>query len=113
MKSLRRRLSKYQCKCCRANELFEDLVQDMLILEQDYDTEFIILSGYRCPTWNKKVGGSKNSEHMKGTAVDFTHTDQELLEEVAGDLQLEWDGGFSYYKDKKFIHIDKGRRRRW
>lgn len=30
-----------------------------------------ILSGYRCPELNKRIGGSKNSAHMKGLAVDF------------------------------------------
>jgi zinc D-Ala-D-Ala carboxypeptidase len=31
-----------------------------------------ISSGYRSPALNKAVGGSKNSAHMKGLAVDFT-----------------------------------------
>lgn len=32
----------------------------------------IISSGYRSPEVNLAVGGSKNSQHMKGEAVDFT-----------------------------------------
>ena len=31
----------------------------------------IISSGYRCPALNNKVGGSQNSAHTKGLAVDF------------------------------------------
>lgn len=31
-----------------------------------------ILSGYRSPAVNKVVGGSKNSAHMTGHAIDFT-----------------------------------------
>lgn len=31
-----------------------------------------ISSGYRSPALNKAVGGSKNSAHMSGLAVDFT-----------------------------------------
>jgi zinc D-Ala-D-Ala carboxypeptidase len=31
-----------------------------------------ISSGYRSPALNKAVGGSKNSSHMSGLAVDFT-----------------------------------------
>lgn len=30
-----------------------------------------ILSGYRSPAVNEAAGGSKNSQHMKGEAVDF------------------------------------------
>jgi zinc D-Ala-D-Ala carboxypeptidase len=32
----------------------------------------MISSGYRSPALNKAVGGSKNSQHMTGEAVDFT-----------------------------------------
>lgn len=32
----------------------------------------LISSGYRCPALNAAVGGSKNSSHMLGLAVDFT-----------------------------------------
>ena len=31
----------------------------------------IISSGYRCPALNNQVGGSQNSAHTKGLAVDF------------------------------------------
>ena len=31
----------------------------------------IVTSGYRCNALNKAVGGSKNSSHMLGTAVDL------------------------------------------
>jgi hypothetical protein len=34
-----------------------------------------ITSGYRSPEVNKKVGGSKNSAHMSGLAVDFSCSD--------------------------------------
>lgn len=32
----------------------------------------VVSSGYRSPALNKAVGGSKNSAHMQGFAVDFT-----------------------------------------
>jgi hypothetical protein len=31
----------------------------------------LILSGYRSPILNQKVGGSKNSQHMRGEAADI------------------------------------------
>lgn len=34
-------------------------------------TPLKINSGYRCPALNKAVGGSKNSQHLKGEAADF------------------------------------------
>jgi len=35
------------------------------------DVPFVITSGYRTPTHNKKVGGVKGSSHVKGYAVDI------------------------------------------
>lgn len=32
----------------------------------------IVHSGYRCPALNDLVGGSANSQHMRGEAADFT-----------------------------------------
>jgi len=34
-----------------------------------------ITSGFRCPAVNSTVGGSKNSQHMTGSAADFTVKD--------------------------------------
>jgi len=31
----------------------------------------IVTSGYRCPELNERIGGSKNSAHMKGFAADI------------------------------------------
>lgn len=31
----------------------------------------IVLSAYRTPDWNRKIGGAKNSQHMEGRALDL------------------------------------------
>lgn len=30
-----------------------------------------IVSGYRCPVWNARVGGIRSSRHLRGDAVDI------------------------------------------
>lgn len=40
-------------------------------LRESWGSAIIINSGYRCPTLNKAVGGSKTSVHQKGWAVDI------------------------------------------
>lgn len=40
-------------------------------IRDGYGKPIIITSGYRCPTLNAKVGGSKTSQHIKGQAVDI------------------------------------------
>jgi uncharacterized protein YcbK (DUF882 family) len=31
----------------------------------------LILSGHRCPVWNRSVGGATRSQHLLGTAADI------------------------------------------
>jgi uncharacterized protein YcbK (DUF882 family) len=72
-------------------------------------------SGVRCPSHNKKIGGSPTSSHMKGLAADiaFDGSDQafELLE--AGFME----GFMRMGKYDTFIHFDidsdKAQRRLW
>jgi hypothetical protein len=40
-----------------------------------YGKSIIITSGSRCEKHNKKIGGSKNSNHVKGLALDLMRTD--------------------------------------
>ena len=41
-------------------------------LREKYGKPITISSGYRCQELNKIVGGSKNSQHVKGLAADIT-----------------------------------------
>lgn len=41
-------------------------------LRTAYGKPITVNSGYRCEKLNKKVGGSKTSDHMKGMAADIT-----------------------------------------
>ena len=37
-----------------------------------------VTSGYRCPALNKKIGGSRYSQHQKGEAADFRVNKQDI-----------------------------------
>ena len=50
-----------------AKELFENIVQQV----RDNFGVTVINSGYRGPAFNEAVGGSSNSHHCKGEAVDI------------------------------------------
>lgn len=41
-------------------------------IREYFDRPLIITSGYRCNSLNQLVGGSINSQHLQGKAVDFT-----------------------------------------
>lgn len=67
-----------------------------------------IVSGYRCPWWNAKVGGAKASQHMKGTAADIPRG----YATVAQAEQAGFDGIGN--KGRSAVHVDvRGRRARW
>lgn len=51
-------------------ELLVDNILDPL--REAYGRPVYVNSGYRSLALNKKVGGSKNSQHMKGLAADIT-----------------------------------------
>lgn len=59
-----------------------------------------ITSGYRCFELNKKVGGSNNSQHMKGQAVDITSDDLDNIWKYL--MLLEVDQAIKY---NNFIHV--------
>ena len=58
------------------------------------DKPIRVSSGYRCPALNAAVGGSVNSAHMQGLAVDFTCAGYGSVYEVASAIassNLEFD----------------------
>ncbi|NCO03383.1 MAG: DUF882 domain-containing protein [Alphaproteobacteria bacterium] len=76
-----------------------------------------ILSGYRCPSTNRKLrqasgGVAKKSLHMKGQAIDFHMEDYSTarLRDIAESLRA---GGVGYYSRSDFVHVDSGDFRTW
>jgi zinc D-Ala-D-Ala carboxypeptidase len=68
------------------------------------DIPYKITSGYRSPEYNKKIGGVKNSPHIKGKAADISAPDSRtkyLILEAAIHFGIERIGVGS-----NFIHID-------
>ena len=69
-----------------------------------------ILSGYRSPYHNAKVGGAVFSRHLYADAADLSiiNRDKFRMVELANDYGFT---GFGYYRT--FLHIDLGRKRSW
>jgi uncharacterized protein YcbK (DUF882 family) len=69
----------------------------------------------RCPTHNKKVGGSSGSYHLRGWAVDITVkglTPKQVHQALVGlQGQGEMVGGLGRYHS--FTHVDRGPVRNW
>ena len=76
----------------------------------------VISSGYRTPSYNRKIGGARFSQHVQGLALDL-HPKGSLktLQEAVKDCQ-RIEGlisGIGFYAD--FVHIDRrpGRPATW
>jgi uncharacterized protein YcbK (DUF882 family) len=67
-----------------------------------------ITCGYRSKRHELTKNRSGKSEHTR-FAVDVTSDDMEELNKAFGD----WNGGYKWYKQQNFIHVDLGRKRRW
>jgi uncharacterized protein YcbK (DUF882 family) len=72
-----------------------------------------IMSGYRCPTHNRNIGGAKSSQHMLGTAADIKIPGLSP-KQVAGFAEklIPNKGGIGVYSI--FTHVDvRTSRARW
>lgn len=97
-------LSEFSCPCCGKNEmepaflLLLDAARDMT------DAPFIINSGYRCRTHNKRVNGEPNSSHLVGWAADIRVPSSRMRYEILWALIQK---GFQRIGiGSNFIHVD-------
>ena len=49
----------------------EEFMARLIRLREDYDKPMIVSSGYRDIAYNTTIGGSPNSAHIYGRAVDI------------------------------------------
>jgi len=65
-------LGELKCRCGKCQPIVHDsFVQMLQRLRDDFESPLVINSWYRCPEHNMSVGGTKNSWHVKGKAVDI------------------------------------------
>lgn len=99
----------------------EALVDSVLDpLRKLYNKPIKVTSGYRCPRLNAAVGGSQNSQHMRGEAADITSLNDDLDEnkkilDILLKSGLTFDQLLIEHPDRKgrpdWIHVSYTRRR--
>ena len=115
---------KYVCRCCgKLPPSFyvdgEVGVEYLMLFSvyEDLCTEMWkpapITSGYRCPAYNKQVGGESISVHIFGLALDITPKDEDEAKKIVGILKANdlkpRIGWRQYLKEgKRLVHFDLG-----
>ena len=114
---------------CDAINNLDNLVTNVLDrLRSGWGRPIIVTSGYRCKELNVAVGGARNSQHLKGQAVDIVSDDFEAFRRFVrrwckdNNVPSDFTSGgndfdqciFEHSGDKEWIHISyvEGRNRR-
>ena len=94
-----------------------ELAKNLQVLRDYLGKSITINSGYRSPKYNAKIGGVKNSQHVKGKAADIVvkgMTPKEVALVIEGLIEKGKmkQGGLGIYPN--FMHYDiRGVKARW
>lgn len=108
--------AEFACKCCGTDGIDQKLVSALQELRELVNKPITVNSAYRCPVHNKAIGGSKNSQHMLGTAADIVIHVMTVSEMAHQAEQIDsfHNGGIGTYPARGFIHVDvRGHKSRW
>jgi uncharacterized protein YcbK (DUF882 family) len=107
-------LSEFACPCCQKVMLHPRLLAKLEKLREVLERPVYITSGYRCPSYNQKVGGVVNSYHLIGLAADIQVKDINLMELLEIGENIDFNG-IGFYEKKNCLHFDvrPTKRARW
>lgn len=98
------KISEFVCKDGNM-EVLIDMPSICLLqkLREQFNKPVIVVSGYRSEKYNEKVGGVKNSYHLKGKAFDIRIKGIEIenLADIAQRIGFNGIGLYDY-----FVHVD-------
>ena len=105
------KVSEFACKHCGENNISQEVIDMAQIIRDELGVPVKVNSGYRCAEHNKKVGGSKTSQHINGNAADLSCSLGGLALLLAIH-KLKLEGKLPmlqyciYYPNKNFCHVD-------
>jgi uncharacterized protein YcbK (DUF882 family) len=98
--------AEFACRCgCGFAAVDAELLAVLTDLRETYGKPIKITSACRCPSHNRKVGGSKNSMHLIGIAADI-QVEGMSPAKVEQYLLGKYPGKYGIAAAKTFVHID-------
>jgi zinc D-Ala-D-Ala carboxypeptidase len=101
---------EFACKCGKCGKGFAEMQPTLLSklnqARQLAGVPFVITSAYRCEEHNRRVGGTPNSAHLRGYAVDIKIQNSMVAMSM---LKAFISAGFNrigYNSRTKFFHVD-------
>jgi hypothetical protein len=85
------------------------LIKGLQLFRNHINKPVNITSGYRCPAYNKYVGGASRSQHLYGTAADimvYGMTSEDMMRIIEA---MDIFTGRGLYPGRGFIHVDTRR----
>jgi peptidoglycan hydrolase-like protein with peptidoglycan-binding domain len=94
--------------CCSTVKIDDQLAEYLQKIRDHFGKPVTINSGYRCPTHNKRIGGTPGSYHAKGMAADIAVKDVAPAEvaKYAESIGIKGIGLYETAKDGYFVHVD-------
>lgn len=94
---------------CGLNNMDKRFLLELRKLENKMEKSFFITSGTRCDSYNRRIQGGYNSQHLKGLAVDirgkqWTNNDKKLFVRYA--KESSYFTKVLEYTDTKHIHLE-------
>lgn len=121
---LSKNFKKSEFKCKDGTEVpdelmenLEELVENLQIIREHIGRPIRVISGYRSPKYNRRIGGARRSQHMTAKAADIrvSGLSPKELRQIIVTLIKEGKikkGGVGLYTS--FVHYDvRGRNTRW
>lgn len=104
-------VSEFLCKgdgCCTSGKIDTQLVNILQLIRDHFGKPVHISSAYRCPSWNKAVGGVSGSYHTYGRAADIKVEDTAPAEvaKYAESIGVLGIGLYETPEDGYFVHVD-------
>jgi len=97
-------LREFECKDGEHQVRIDSrLLQKLQVLRDKVGRPVIILSGYRNPSYNRKVGGSPGSRHLLGKAADIVVPGYSVEELARISREIGFTGIGLY---NSFVHVD-------
>ena len=124
MGDLTRNFSLHEFACRDGSQVPPELISNVTLLAENLQVlrdyigkPIMVISGYRSPSYNTKIGGAKRSQHMVAKAGDLKVTGMHPDDVRSAILHLieegkMMQGGVGRYTT--FTHYDvRGRKARW